>query len=336
MVKNVFKIGGVLLVLYSLIVSLSTPLNKGIVDFQPLQLDTGSNAVSFRFFPAPNNPSDLRFFIKSNTAYFPIEGSVEGNTFSGKVILPDTMPNAYVDVAGQIGHGDVMAILDASFVKNITKGELQTDEPVWKDVEEAGMIFPFKTILYQTIRNLNLHVPMWFAMMAIMLWSLILSVKFLGSGNVEHDLRAKEAANVGLFFSLIGIATGAVWARFTWGNWWVADPKLEGAAVSTLIYLAYFVLRSSVKDYHKKARLAAVYNVFAFVMMLVFIQVLPRLTDSLHPGNGGNPAFSQYDLDSNLRKVFYPAVLGWILIGFWLSNVRGRLATLRFRIENED
>ena len=64
----------------------------------------------------------------------------------------------------------------------------------------------------------------------------------------------------------------------------------------------------------------AIYNIIAFVMMIVFIGVLPRMTDSLHPGNGGNPAFGNYDLDSNMRMVFYPAVIGWILMVRGLLN----------------
>ncbi|MDO7718878.1 MAG: ABC transporter permease, partial [Schleiferiaceae bacterium] len=102
----------------------------------------------------------------------------------------------------------------------------------------------------------------------------------------------------------------------------------NGTAVSMLIYAAYFVLRNSVDDAKKRATLAAVYNIFSFVLMVVFIGVLPRLTDSLHPGNGGNPAFSNYDLDSNMRMVFYPAVFGWILIGFWITELRRRIAGL--------
>ena len=64
--------------------------------------------------------------------------------------------------------------------------------------------------------------------------------------------------------------------------------------------------------------LSAAYNVIAFVLYIMFIFVLPRLqgVDSLHPGQGGNPAFSSYDLDNALRIVFYPAVIGWTFIGF--------------------
>jgi heme exporter protein C len=64
---------------------------------------------------------------------------------------------------------------------------------------------------------------------------------------------------------------------------------------------------------------------------MVLIFVIPRLTDSLHPGNGGNPGFNQYDLDSRLRMVFYPAVIGWVLLGFWVSEISIRIKTLELK-----
>lgn len=180
-------------------------------------------------------------------------------------------------------------------------------------------------ILNETIRVLYYHVPMWFAMIALMLVSLIYSIKTLGSENLQHDSGAIEFAKTGFLLATLGLVTGSVWARFTWGAYWVNDPKLNGTAVTMLIYLAYFVLRNSVEDPQKRARLAGVYNIFAFVMMIVFIGILPRMTDSLHPGNGGNPGFNKYDLDSNMRPIFYSAVLGWILLGVWITSLRLRL-----------
>jgi heme exporter protein C len=64
---------------------------------------------------------------------------------------------------------------------------------------------------------------------------------------------------------------------------------------------------------------------------MVLIFVIPRLTDSLHPGNGGNPGFNQYDLDSRLRMVFYPAVIGWVLLGFWVAEISIRIKTLELK-----
>ena len=58
--------------------------------------------------------------------------------------------------------------------------------------------------------------------------------------------------------------------------------------------------------------------------LILFLIVYPRTTVSLHPGNGGNPGFNNYDLDNAMRMVFYPAVLGWILLGVWIAQIRYR------------
>lgn len=188
---------------------------------------------------------------------------------------------------------------------------------------------PRLDILNETIRNVYYHVPIWFAMLFQMGISVWYAVKYLVSNNFNDDITSHQAAQVGLFFSIPGLLTGSVWAKFTWGTWWTfEDPKLNGVAIAVLIYLAYFILRSSMVEEQKKARVSAVYNIFAFVMMFVFIMILPRLTDSLHPGNGGNPAFGKYDLNNNMRLVFYPAVIGWILISLWVLNIKVRMNKL--------
>jgi heme exporter protein C len=103
-----------------------------------------------------------------------------------------------------------------------------------------------------------------------------------------------------------------------------------------LIYLAYGLVRSSMPDEQQRARISNVYNIFAFVIFMILIWILPRMTDSLHPGNGGNPGFSKYDLDSNMRMVFYPAILAWTLLGFWIANLRIRVKKIsQLTTENE-
>jgi len=187
---------------------------------------------------------------------------------------------------------------------------------------------PAREILNETIRNLYFHVPMWFAMMTLLFISVIYGIKHLNNGNMKYDVIAREAAHTGVAMGVLGLITGSLWARYTWGTWWTQDTKLNGAAITMLIYFAYFILRGSVEDEQKRGRLAAVYSIFAFVMMIVFIMILPRMEDSLHPGNGGNPGFNKYDLDSKMRMVFYPAVLGWVLLGVWIMTVRIRIAAI--------
>lgn len=194
----------------------------------------------------------------------------------------------------------------------------------------AGFLLsvPALPILNETIRNLYFHVTMWFGMMIILLVSVIYSIRYLSSGKQSDDTIAIEAANTGMFMGVLGLLTGMIWANFTWGTWWVNDPKLNGAAITMLIYLAYFVLRGSMDEEQKRAKVSAAYNIFAYVMLIVFLMILPRMTDSLHPGNGGNPGFGGYDLNNNMKLVFYPAIIGWTLLGVWIMNLRIRTQNL--------
>lgn len=187
----------------------------------------------------------------------------------------------------------------------------------------AGFLLPVPAlpILHESIRNLYFHVTMWFAMVIILAVSMVYGIKYLRSNNQYHDIVSSEAAKVGILLGLLGTATGSLWANNTWGAWWVNDAKLNGAAISLLFYFAYLILRSAMPDEDKKARVSAIYNIFAFTMMLVFIGVLPRMTDSLHPGNGGNPGFGGYDLDGTMKIIFYPAIIGWTLLAVWILSL---------------
>jgi heme exporter protein C len=194
---------------------------------------------------------------------------------------------------------------------------------------------PRQPILNESIRNLYFHVTMWFAMITMLLVSMIYAVRYLRSGQGLDDDKSAEFAKTGILFGVLGCATGSLWANYTWGEPWPNDPKLNSAAVGMLIYFAYLLLRSSFEDEQRRARISAVYNIFAFAVFLPLIFVLPRLTDSLHPGNGGNPAFSSYDLDSQMRLVFYPAGIGWILLGVWITTLRYRLKVIRRAVEEK-
>lgn len=197
----------------------------------------------------------------------------------------------------------------------------------------AGLLteVPRQPILNETIRNVYFHVPMWFGMMALMIASVVESIKYLRKGNIQSDIKAVEFANVAILFGVLGFITGSIWGNFTWGDPLPKDPKLIAVEVGMLIYAAYFVLRGSFEDEQKKARLSAVYNIFAFASFMPLVWILPRLTDSLHPGNGGNPAFGKYDMDNAMRMVFYPAVIGWTMLGFWISNLRIRISKVKYQ-----
>jgi len=197
----------------------------------------------------------------------------------------------------------------------------------------AGFLLhvPRLPILHETIRNLYFHVPMWFAMLTVLVISVYFSIKFLNTGKEEYDIASVECINTGLIFYACGLVTGMVWAKYTWGEFWSGDPKQNSAAIAFLLYCAYLVLRNSIDEEQKRAKISAIYNIFAFPIMVVLLFILPRMTDSLHPGNGGNPAFGKYDLDSTMRMVFYPAVAGWIMIAIWIATIRYRIRLIEYK-----
>ncbi|RZS94882.1 cytochrome c biogenesis protein CcsA [Cecembia calidifontis] len=200
----------------------------------------------------------------------------------------------------------------------------------------AGLLFdvPRLPILNETIRALYFHVTMWFGMIIMLVVAVVYSVKYLRANELRYDDLAVEFTNAAILFGVLGILTGMLWAKFTWGDYWSGDPKQNASAIGLLMYFAYLILRNSLTDVHQRARIGAVYNIFAFAAFIPLIFVLPRLTDSLHPGNGGNPGFNAYDLDSKLRLVFYPAIIGWTLLGTWISSVRVRLRRAERKIED--
>jgi heme exporter protein C len=180
---------------------------------------------------------------------------------------------------------------------------------------------------------------MWFAMMILFTISLINAIRYLISFDLKFDINAREYAVVGIVFGVLGYATGAIWMTYTWADpnnptfqsfsALAREPKLIGAAIALLIYFAYLVLRDSISDMDKRARISAVYNIFAYAMLFPSIWILPRVMDSLHPGREGNPALNQSDIDSQMRIVFYPAVIGWTLLGVWITTLKIRMRLIK-------
>lgn len=205
----------------------------------------------------------------------------------------------------------------------------------------AGLLLdvPHLPALQETIRNLYFHVCMWFAMMILFTVSVVNAIRYLRTLNLKYDISARHYATVGIVFGVLGYATGTIWMSYTWADpnnptfqsfsAVAREPKLIGAAIALLIYFAYMVLRDSINDMDKRARISAVYNIFAYAMLFPSIWIVPRLLPSLHPGGEGNPALDTSDIDSRMRMVFYPAVIGWTLLGVWITTLKIRLSLLK-------
>src|SRR5690606_22869387 len=136
---------------------------------------------------------------------------------------------------------------------------------------------PYMPALKDTARVLYFHVPMsWIGFVAFLM-AMVYSIKYLRTKNIDNDIKASAAAQMGFIFCILATLTGAVWAKFTWGSFWNWDPRQTSIFILLLIYGAYFALRSSIDVPDRKARLSSVYAIIAFVTVPFFMFIMPRI-----------------------------------------------------------
>jgi len=193
------------------------------------------------------------------------------------------------------------------------------------------MPVPSLNIINESIRNLYFHVPMWFTMILLFTGSFIYSIKYLRGGNLRDDIYASQLTNTGIFFSILGMLSGMEWATYTWGGTLTDDPKQMCTAIAILIYMAYLVLRMSIHDLDKRARISAVFNIFAFALLIPLTYIIPRMVDSLHPGSATTPGFASKDTDGSMKLVLYPAFIGWTLLSVWIFTLVVRYRKLQLK-----
>lgn len=359
LLKNWWKILGLLLLAYVLLAGLLIPLGSGISDVPQPKLYSGKlsgiEVLTYNTTYESELPEHIQSRIRLNPGQVISADSVEVlsdkrlrlffNVPSGRLPIDGSSRMANRKASHPIleiyspQNGRLLLQSAVVFVDNEAQAQA-VDERLLESLKaypsSEGIAYPFLNVLEETIRNLFFHVPMWFGMMGLLGLSVFFSIQHLRKPtNAIYDIKARSFATAGVVFGLLGVATGALWAWYTWGAPWSFDVKQNSSAVALLIYLAYFVLRSSFDDTDKRARVAAIYNIFAFATLIPLLYVLPRLSESLHPGMGGNPAFKSYDLDSTMRLVFYPAIIAWFIVGYWLARLQVRTALLEERIESK-
>jgi heme exporter protein C len=349
--KHGWKILGVAIIVYVFLAGMLVPLKPGIVGVTPQSVYAGSKVslqvkgYNTHYFQASN---EMRAWLKMDDKHFLFpEMILINNDRDLKLVfyIPRYLPASekvrdftlLIDNPIDGAHVLPSAVFVTQNDINPAQGALEWPPERITDLHTgAGMAYPFRNILAETIRNTYYHVPLWFAMILLFIGSVFYSGRYLRTRNARDDHYALSLIRAGVLFGVLGLLTGAVWARYTWGAFWSGDIKQNMTAICLLIYLAYFVLRQAYEDPEQRARIAAAYAMFAFAAMIPLLFVIPRLTDSLHPGSGGNPALGGEDLDSTMRMVFYPAIIGWFLIGLWMAQISFRIEALKERWLEEE
>lgn len=343
--KSWWKFIGVLIMLYVLIAGFLVPLRPGVLSVDPIRMTggTGQDVSIFAYNSHFDDPShEIEAYIKLDSLH--VLKATQVKSVSRKELkatfdIPLSLPlNQDFALATLIlaDSKDGYMVTPSAFTIYAGKDSVETsgswDHTLTPVSREWSFAFPFRGILYETIRNTFFHVAIWFAMFILLIISLVYSIKYLRTKNLDDDAMAASFTHVAVIFGLIGVATGSVWAKNAWGVYWTNDPKLNMSVVALMIYIAYSILRSSITNDDRRAQVGAAYNVFAFAAMIPLIFIIPRMTSSLHPGNGGNPALGGEDLDNTLRMVFYPAIIGLTIIGVWISSIVYRMRRIQLKL----
>ena len=99
-----------------------------------------------------------------------------------------------------------------------------------------------------------LHVPLAIVSLCGFVLGGILAIAHLRTGDRKWDLRSYVAIHMALIFGVGGLLTGAIWAKASWGHWWVwSDPTLVSFLIVVLLYATYQPLRFSIEDYERQA-----------------------------------------------------------------------------------
>lgn len=337
--KHWWKILSVIIILGVIVFGMMIPLKTGILSVSPSSAKAGETVrLKIEGYNShyKTDEGKVRAWLKLDENHL-LEGEVASfseTQAEATFKFPERLPSQSNIVEFTLlmdSPKDGHSIFPAAVLINQTEVDSIAGARVWEGasltaLHEIGHTsFPYRSLLEETIRSLFFHVPLWFGLMIIFGIAAFQSFRYIKTGDLIHDHKAVAYSEVGTLFGLLGLATGAIWAKYTWGAYWSFDIKQNMSAIAMLIYLAYFVLRGSFEDDEKKARVSASYNIFAYSTLIPLLFVIPRLMDSLHPGNGGNPGLGGEDLDNTMRMVFYPAIIGWTLFGAWMAQLSYRL-----------
>jgi len=185
------------------------------------------------------------------------------------------------------------------------------------------------------------HVPMAMVALCGFVFGGIMAIQHLRTGDARYDMRSYVAIHLSLILGVGVLLTGAIWAKASWGHWWVWDePTLVSFLIVFLLYATYQPMRFSIEDREKQSRYASVFAIIAGAFVpLNFLAV--RLAQAYtHPrvfatADGGLPA--------KMQLPFYLCLLAMALLYVTLwryemtsKNTSAKLRSLRRKLGGDE
>jgi heme exporter protein C len=187
-----------------------------------------------------------------------------------------------------------------------------------------GLVWaPPERLMGDVYRIMYVHFPSWVGTAAGYLTAFIASIVYLKTRNPGYDHVALAGAEIGLLFNVIGLITGALWGRPTWGVYWTWDPRLTTTAIMAITFAGYLVLRAFMEDPEARARVASLVAIVGFVNVpIVYFSV--RWWRTLHQVQS-----SPETIDRPMVWALRTMMVAFVLLFVFLLTQRFTLARLR-------
>ncbi len=198
-----------------------------------------------------------------------------------------------------------------------------------RNLYEIFMVLPDDAEQGAVYRILFFHVPALWAGMLAFFTGCMAGIAYLVKKDLTQDHLSVASIEVGLMFSIVGTVMGMVWARPVWGIWWTWDARLTSMFICILLYFGYLVLRRAVPETHQRARMSAIFSVFAFAdIPIVWYSIRWWRTQHPQPIVGEPGA-----IDPAMKNVLYTNLIPMLCIAAALIVIRMHQEEISLQVE---
>jgi heme exporter protein C len=184
------------------------------------------------------------------------------------------------------------------------------------------------------------HVPLAICALGGFVLAAIHSIRHLRTGDAIHDVRSYVSIHLSIIFAVATLITGAIWARASWGTWWVwQEPTLVSFLIVFLLYCTYYPLRYAIEDRERQARYASVFAITAGAFVPLNFMAVRMAQSLVHPRVF---ATSQGGLPADMAITFLASIVGmgllwWTLVRFEMTakSTKSQVSRLRRALDAE-
>jgi heme exporter protein C len=176
-----------------------------------------------------------------------------------------------------------------------------------------------------------IHVPMAIVALGGFVAGGLMAIKHLRSGDQSWDMRSYVAIHLSIILGVGVLITGAIWAKASWGHWWVWDePVLVSFLVVFLLYCVYYPLRFSIEDPERQARYSSVFAIAAGAFVPINFAAVRMAQSFTHPRvlseTGGN-------LPGDMRLTFLVCIVAMTLlfVTLWKLELTAKHASMQLK-----